>query len=62
MRNIKNAYKIFVRKLEGKRLFERHRFIWEDNIKMYFKGLGREVWTRFNWFRMGYNGGIFWVR
>jgi hypothetical protein len=31
---IMNAYKILVRKPEGKRPFRRHRCRWEDNIKM----------------------------
>jgi hypothetical protein len=35
MEEIRNAYKIFVGKPEGKRTFERYRRRWEDNIRMY---------------------------
>jgi hypothetical protein len=34
MWEIKNAYKILAGKHEGKRLPGRHRYIWEDNIKI----------------------------
>jgi hypothetical protein len=50
----KNAYKIFVRKLEGKRSFRRPGNRWEDNIKMDLrkkKGSGK-VWTGYIWFRI----------
>jgi hypothetical protein len=36
-RRDKNAYKIFIRKPEGKRLLGRPRRRWEDNIKMCLK-------------------------
>jgi hypothetical protein len=31
---MRNAYKILVRKLQGKRPLERHKHSWEDNIKI----------------------------
>jgi len=34
MGKVRNAYKILVRKPEGKRLLGRHRRKWEDNIRM----------------------------
>jgi hypothetical protein len=37
MRKVRNLYTILVRKAEGKRLFERSRHRWEDNIKMDIK-------------------------
>jgi hypothetical protein len=36
------VYKILVRKPEGKRPLGRPRHRWEDNIKMYLKGIGYE--------------------
>jgi hypothetical protein len=37
MWEMKNAYNVSVRKLEGKRLLGRHRHRWEKGIKMYLK-------------------------
>ena len=39
MEQSRNAYRVLVRKLEGKRPLERPRRRWEDNIKMYLRGL-----------------------
>ena len=36
----RNAYRILVRKPEGKRPLVRPRRSWEDNIKMYLKEVG----------------------
>jgi hypothetical protein len=38
MEEMINAYKILVRKPEGKRPLQRHRHRWEDNIRMNFGG------------------------
>jgi hypothetical protein len=35
-----NAYRILVRKPEGKRLLRRPRRRWLDNIEMYLRGIG----------------------
>jgi hypothetical protein len=40
MEEIRNVYKILVRKPEGKRPLKRPRHIWEDNIRMDL----RELW------------------
>jgi hypothetical protein len=37
MREMTNAYKIFVGKPKGKRSLRRHRHRWENNIKMVHK-------------------------
>ena len=39
----RNTYGIFVRKPEGKDLLEMRRLIWDYNIKMDLKDIGREV-------------------
>jgi hypothetical protein len=54
MRKMRNAYKILVRKPEGKKPFGRSRNKWEDNIKTVPKYTGREcVWTSFIWLKIG---------
>jgi hypothetical protein len=40
---IRNAYKILVRKHEGKRPLRRPSCTWEDNIRMYLREIGWEV-------------------
>jgi len=42
MGEMKNAYKILVRKPEGKRLLRRPRHRWEDNIRTDLKEIGCE--------------------
>jgi hypothetical protein len=42
------AYRVLVRKPEGKRPLGKPRLRWEDNIKMDFKEEGRGSWTGFN--------------
>jgi hypothetical protein len=54
---VRNAYKIFYRKLERKRPLGRPRYRWEDNIRMDLRQ-GEEVWTGFIWFSTGTSGGI----
>jgi hypothetical protein len=46
-----NACKILVGKPEGKSSLGRHRYRWEDNIKMV--KIQSEDWTGLIWFRMG---------
>jgi hypothetical protein len=47
-----NAYKILIGKPEGKRLLQRPRHRWENNIKMDM-GEIEWVWTGFMWLRIG---------
>lgn len=37
VREMRNAYKMFVENPEGRRLLGRHRYRGDDNIKMYLK-------------------------
>jgi hypothetical protein len=53
MVEMRNAYKILVRKCEGKRPCRRPRHRWEDNVR---KDLGGKVWTGYIWLRMGTSG------
>jgi hypothetical protein len=48
MGEVRNAYKILVRKPERKRLLGRLKYRYEDNIKLDLKEIGCEVWTVFN--------------
>jgi hypothetical protein len=57
---LRNAYKIFVVKLEEKRPVARPRHRWED-IWMILEKQGGKVWTGFNWLRIGSNGILFWT-
>jgi hypothetical protein len=43
---LRNAYKIFVGKYEGKRSLGKPRRIWEDNIRMGLKEIG---WEDVDW-------------
>jgi hypothetical protein len=45
----RNAYRIFVGKLEGKRLVGRPRRRWVDNIKMELKEMG---WGGMDWIEL----------
>jgi hypothetical protein len=45
---MRNAYKVLVRKHEGKRPLERPTGRWEDNIKMYVQNRVRE-YIEFTW-------------
>jgi hypothetical protein len=42
MGNMRNAYKIFVGKSDGKRPLGRPRHRWKDNIRMDFRSIGWE--------------------
>jgi hypothetical protein len=37
---MRNAYRVLVGKPEGKRPLGRHRYRWEDSIKIYLRELG----------------------
>jgi hypothetical protein len=41
----RNAYKILLRKTEGKTPLGRPRRVWADNIKMDLRDIGWRVWT-----------------
>jgi hypothetical protein len=49
MREMRNAYKIFVRKLEGKRPFGRPWRTWENNTRM---DLLQAEWKDVDWMHM----------
>jgi hypothetical protein len=53
----RGAYRILVRRPEGRRLLGRPRLRWEDNIKMYLQEVGWGVWTGLIWLRIGTGGG-----
>jgi hypothetical protein len=55
---IRNAYKILVRRSEGKRSLETPRRRWVDNITMGLRERRWEVWTGFIWLRIRTNGGL----
>jgi hypothetical protein len=56
-RKKRNAYKILVRKLEGKRLLGRPMRRREDNIRRDLREIRWEsVWTAFIWLRNGITG------
>jgi hypothetical protein len=52
----RNAYRILVRKTEGKRPLGRHRCTWGGNIKMVLGELEWRVWTVFIWLRRQASG------
>jgi hypothetical protein len=47
---------------ERRRLPERPRHRWEDNIKMNLQEVGCGVWTGLSWLRIGTGGGDLWMR
>jgi len=53
----RGAYRVLVRKPEGKRPFARPRRRWEDNIKMGLQEVGCWLWTESSWLRIGTGGG-----
>jgi hypothetical protein len=54
----KNAYRIFVGKPKCKRLLERPRRRWVDNIKMDLREIRWDVWIGLIWLRIGTSGGL----
>jgi hypothetical protein len=53
-REIRNAHKILVGKLEGKRPLERPMHIWEDNIRMDPRAIG---WKCVDWIHLAQDRG-----
>jgi hypothetical protein len=49
MAEMRNAYNILVGKPEGKRLLERRRHRWEDNIRMDLREIG---WEGVDWMHL----------
>jgi hypothetical protein len=54
----RTAYRILVRKPEGKGPLGRHRRRWEDNIKIDLRKIGWVVWTGLIWLRIWTGGGL----
>ena len=53
----RGVYRVFVRKLEGRRPLGRPRCRWEDNIKMDLQEVMGVVGTGWSWLRIGTGGG-----
>jgi hypothetical protein len=51
LRERRSAYKIVIRKSEGRRLLGRPRRKWEYTNKMYLKEIGGGVWIGFIWLK-----------
>jgi hypothetical protein len=58
MGELRNVYKIFVRKPEGNRPLGRPGCRWEDNVRIYLREKGGKVWTGFFWLRREVNEGL----
>jgi hypothetical protein len=54
----RDAYRILVRRPEGRRPLDRPRRRWEDNIKMDLQEAGWGAWTGLIWLRIGTGGGL----
>jgi hypothetical protein len=57
MEEKRGAYRIFVGRLEVRRLLGRPRRRWKDNIKIDLHEVGWE-WTGLSWLRIGAGGGL----
>jgi hypothetical protein len=57
-----NAYKVLVGRTEGTSLLRKYRRWWENNIKWYVLQKAISILTGFNWFRIGFSGGMLWIR
>jgi len=53
----RGAYRVLVRKPEGKRPLGRPRRRWEDNMKTDLRKWDVRVWTGWSWPRKGTGGG-----
>jgi hypothetical protein len=54
----RNAYRILVGKLEGKRPLGRLRRRWVDNIKIDLRVIDGMVWIGLIWLKIGTSGGL----
>jgi hypothetical protein len=57
----RGAYRILVRRPEGRRPLGKPRRRWEDNIKMDFK-MWVGAWAGLSWLRIGTGGGLLVMR
>jgi hypothetical protein len=57
MGEMRNEYKILVRKHVGRRPLGRPRYRWKDK-RMDLKEIGGKVWNKFIWLRIGTSCGI----
>jgi hypothetical protein len=57
MGEMRNAYSIFFGKPERKGPLGKHRRRWEDNIRVYLREVGLELWIGCIWLRTGTSGG-----
>jgi hypothetical protein len=55
---LRNAYRTFVERPEGKRPLGRPRSRWEDSIIIHLREIGGKVWTGFIWLRIGTSNGL----
>jgi hypothetical protein len=55
---VRNAYKLLVRKSEEKRPLGIPQRRWEDNIKMSLRKVGCKLWTGCIWLRKGAVDGL----
>jgi hypothetical protein len=55
----RNAYRLLVGKLEGKRPQGRTNCKWVDNIRWMLKRQDGVIWTGLVWHRIGTSGGLF---
>jgi len=53
----RGVHRVLVEKPGGKRLLDRPRSRWEDNIKKDLQEVGCGAWTRSSWLRIGKGGG-----
>jgi hypothetical protein len=58
MEEMRNAYKFFVGRPEGKRPLGRPRQRWEDVLQLVLGKQGGQVWTRYIWLRIGTSSGL----
>jgi hypothetical protein len=54
----RGAYRVFMRRYKGKRLFGKPVHRWENNIKMYLQNVRGGTWTRLIWLMTGRDDGL----
>jgi hypothetical protein len=59
---MRSTYKIQTGKAEGKRIFGRPRYRWEDHIRMDLCEQGGELWTGFIWLKIRIRCGLLLTR